>query len=95
MFNEFHWSVLTVPTCSLKVNLVTELVIDLQKHYPCLFRYVSTFKEMIHQGSELKRKKRINPYPKRTEKPHYRDLVRQNEWLRQNVFDSLGNYLYC
>lgn len=26
---------------------------------------------------------------------HYRDLVRQNEWLRQNIFDSLGNYLYC
>lgn len=21
--------------------------------------------------------------------------MRQNEWLRQNVFDSLGNYLYC
>ena len=26
---------------------------------------------------------------------HYRDLVRQNEWLRQNIFGSLGNYLYC
>ena len=21
--------------------------------------------------------------------------VKQNEWLRQNVFDSFGNYLYC
>ena len=26
---------------------------------------------------------------------HYRDLKAQNDWLRSNVFDSMGNYLYC
>ena len=37
----------------------------------------------------------MNPHPKRGDATHYRDLVRQNEWLRSNMFDSLGNYLYC
>ena len=26
---------------------------------------------------------------------NYRDIVTQNDWLGRNVFDSLGNYLYC
>lgn len=60
-----------------------------------LSRYSSTFKEMVHQGSELKQKKSINPHPKRPDNAHYMDLVKQNEWLRSNVFNSLGNYLYC
>lgn len=62
---------------------------------PVLSRYADTFKEMVHQGSELKRKKSINPHPKKVDSTHYRDLVKQNEWLRSNVFDTLGNYLYC
>ena len=49
----------------------------------------------MHSGSELKKRKAIYPNPKRTDRTHYRDIVRQNEWLRANVFDSLGNYLYC
>ena len=62
---------------------------------PVLSRYADTFKGMLHQGSELKRKIAINPHPSRPDTIHYRDLVSQNEWLRQNMFDSLGNYLYC
>lgn len=62
---------------------------------PVLSRYSTTFKAMIHQGSELKKKKAINPQPVRTDIAHYRDIVGQNEWLRQNMFDTLGNYLYC
>ena len=64
---------------------------------PVLSRYADTFKGMVHQGSERKRKIAINPYPKRTgaDTTHYKDLVKQNEWLRHNVFDSLGNYVYC
>ena len=50
---------------------------------------------MVHRGSQLRRRKSINPNPKRRDFTHYRDVVRQNEWLRSNVFDSLGNYLYC
>ena len=62
---------------------------------PVLSRYRDTFLSMVHQGSELKRKKAINPAPKKDDAIPYRDIVRQNEWLRQNCFDSLGNYLYC
>ena len=62
---------------------------------PVLSRYSDTFKGMVHQGSDLRRKKAINPHPKRVDTTHYRDLVKQNDWLRQNLFDSLGNYLYC
>jgi len=62
---------------------------------PVLSRYQETFLSMVHQGSELKRKKCINPVPKKSDAIPYRDIVRQNEWIRQNCFDSLGNYLYC
>ena len=50
---------------------------------------------MKRQGSELKRRKTINPHPKRPESQQYRDLVKQNEWLRNNVFDALGNFYFC
>lgn len=65
--------------------------------FPVLSRYATTFKEMVHTGTELKKRKKINPTPKHPESEltHYRDVTGQNEWLRANVFDSLGNYLYC
>lgn len=50
---------------------------------------------MKRQGTQLKRQKLINPYPKQPEKEQYRDLVKQNEWLRNDVLDSLGNYIFC
>ena len=62
---------------------------------PILLRYKTVFKELIHQGSELKKRKGHYPHPKRAESIPYRDIKRQNEWLRENVFDSMGNYLYC
>ena len=62
---------------------------------PILSRYSETFKNLVHQGTELKRRKAINPHPKKPDTTHYRDVVQQNDWLRNNVFDSLGNYLYC
>ncbi len=66
--------------------------------YPVLSCYKDAFKSMEHSGTELnKTKKKKDPYPKRSESDfqHYRDITRQNEWLRANMFDSLGNYLYC
>ena len=57
-----------------------------------LSRYRDEFKSM---GTSLKKVKRINPVPKRAHLTHYRDLKAQNDWLRANVFDSRGNYLYC
>ena len=62
---------------------------------PVLSRYTEAFKSMVHKGSELKCKKAINPYPSKPDSIHYKDVVNQNEWLRQNMFDTLGNYLYC
>ena len=50
---------------------------------------------MKRQGSELKRRKLINPHPKKQDKEHYRDLVKQNDWIRNNIFDATGNYLFC
>lgn len=62
---------------------------------PVLLRYAPIFKGLVHQGSDLKRRKRGNPHPKRANSTPYRDLKRQNEWLRENMFDPMGNYLYC
>ena len=64
--------------------------------YPILSRYTDAFKLMMHSGTELKKRKRRNPYPKAdTDFEHYRDITKQNDWLRSNMFDCVGNYLYC
>ena len=62
---------------------------------PVLSRYVDDFRELTHRGSTLKKCACINPAPRKPDKQHYRDVKRQNEWLRQNMFDAMGNYLYC
>ena len=62
---------------------------------PVLQKYATTFKGMVQQGSALKRRKNINPSPRKVNFQHYRDLVKQNEWLRNNIFDPMGNYLFC
>ena len=48
------------------------------------------FKELKHQGTELKRKFLSNP-----SRDHYRDILMQNEWISCNLFDAMGNYLLC
>ena len=53
------------------------------------------FHQLKHRGSELKKRKQKLPNPKHPDRPHYRNLILQNEWLRANVFDSVGNYLFC
>ena len=35
------------------------------------------------------------PEPRKPDKSHYRNLVAQNQWIRSNLFDGLGNYRYC
>ena len=62
---------------------------------PILSRYCSIFKGLVHQGSALKKRKSLNPQPKRPDTTHYRDLNRQNDWIRENLIDPMGNYLYC
>ena len=65
------------------------------KCHPVLSRWKDTFKGLVQQGSELKRRKCRNPDPKCSDLQPYRDLNRQNSWLRNNVFDAMGNYLFC
>ena len=48
---------------------------------------------MVHQGTDLKKRRKVNPNLKRPDAILYRDLEKQNDWLRSNVFDSMGNYL--
>lgn len=62
---------------------------------PILSRYVEAFKSLVHQGTQSRKRKHVNPYPKDINAIPYRDLKRQNEWLVANVFDSMRNYLYC
>lgn len=52
----------------------------------------SGFRKLKHQRTELKKRKTKTLTHKRE---HYRDINAQNEWLRGNVFDSMGNYLFC
>ena len=62
---------------------------------PVLSRYKVTFEGLVHQGCTLKRRKSSNPHPKRPNTQPYRDLNAQNAWLRSNIFDPMGNYLFC
>ena len=61
---------------------------------PVLFQYADIYRQLVHQRTELMKKKKVNPNPK-TPGTHYRDVKAQNEWLRENVFDAMGNYLFC
>ena len=53
------------------------------------------FCKLRQQGTELKKRKSRLPHPKHPERDHYRDINAQNEWLRGNVFDAMGNYMFC
>lgn len=53
------------------------------------------FQKLKQQGSELKKRKKRYPAPKRANGEHYRDLVAQNAWIRNNIFDAMGNYIFC
>jgi len=55
---------------------------------------LSRIKQMFNglkRGSDLRRRRGTTLG---STQPQYRNLV-QNEWLRGNVFDSMGNYLFC
>ena len=56
---------------------------------PVLSKYKAMFKELTHRGSSLKRVKHVNPNPTSPNVVHYRDVKRQNEWLRENVFEQM------
>ena len=53
------------------------------------------FHRLRHQGTELKKRVKRLPHPKHPERSHYKNTIAQNEWIRANVFDSMGNYLFC
>ena len=62
---------------------------------PGLKRVSETFHALKHQGGELKKRRNRLPHPKLPERDHYRNIKAQKEWLRPNVFDTMGNYLFC
>ena len=62
---------------------------------PALDKVVEGFRKLRHQGSELKKRKKRYPTPKHRDREHYRDLVAKNAWIRGNIFDPMGNYLFC
>ena len=62
---------------------------------PALGNVIEGFRKLKHQGSELKKRRKRYPAPKHADREHYRDLVAQNAWIRGNIFDPMGNYLFC
>ena len=59
---------------------------------PVLGKLKANFDSLVRTGGELRHSKRVLPEPR---KLHYRNIVAQNEWIRANLFDALGNYRYC
>ena len=62
---------------------------------PSLSKIAEGFTRLTHNGSDLKKRKKCYPNPKDSSRAHYQNAVAQNEWIRGNIFDSMGNYLYC
>lgn len=58
---------------------------------PVLSMYVDTFKSFVDGGSHSKSVKPVN----RSLMSRQSVVTRQNEWLRENIFDHVGNYLFC
>ena len=62
---------------------------------PALAKIVEGFYRLRHQGTELKKRRTGYPEPKRQGTGHYQNIVAQNEWLRNNIFDAMRDYLFC
>ena len=62
---------------------------------PVLETCKHAFQLLIRQGAELRHCKSVLPNPKKPDVQHYRNRVKQNAWIRSNLFDALGNYKYC
>ena len=62
---------------------------------PGLTQIVEGFHKLSHSGTELKKRKKRYPNPKIKDRAHYRNLVAENAWIRGNIFDPMGNYLFC
>ena len=62
---------------------------------PAFAKIVEGFRKLVHQGSELKKRKKQYPAPKHEDRIHYCNVVAQNEWIRGNIFDAMGNYIFC
>ena len=61
---------------------------------PILSLYKDMFVELTHRGSDLKKRKHARSNPKRPNSVPYRDIKRQNDWISENLFDPMGNYLF-
>ena len=57
---------------------------------PMLERIAKGFKELKHHRTTLRKRKRRLPQPKFPDRPYYRNVIAQNEWIRGNLFDSMG-----
>ena len=60
-----------------------------------LTRIADGFQQLTHRGTELKKRKRSLKQPKNPDHDYYRNVSMQNEWIRGNLFDAMGNYLFC
>ena len=47
-----------------------------------------------HQGSDLKKRKHAQPNPKHCNSIPYCNITRQNDWIRENLFNPMDNYLF-
>ena len=57
-----------------------------------LAAHKASFDAMQVSSKTLKKRQRYKPA---SDTRQYRDMNAQNNWLLANVFDSVGNYLYC
>ena len=83
-----------------KITLDTiESTVDLEgvctQCMPGLTQIVEGFNWLSHLGSELNKRKKRYPNPKTKDRAHYRNLVPENAWIHGNIFDPMGNYLFC
>jgi hypothetical protein len=62
---------------------------------PVLELFKPTFQSLVRADIELRHSKTVLPNPVKPDKIHYRNLVAQNQWIRSNLFDALGNYKFC
>ena len=60
-----------------------------------LTRIADGFQQLTHRGTELKKRKRSLKHPKNPDHDYYQNVSMQNEWIRGNLFDAMGNYLFC
>ena len=78
---------------SLYAKQIEKAQLPCDKCKTVLFSILDQFQSIKHDAKTLVNRKASHPKP--TKGGQCRNITDENRWLREHVFDAVGNYIYC